>query len=240
VKKLILTATGFVCLAGGTYFLTAAWGQDKARKEAAADDAVPHRIGVIDIDFIFQNYDKVKVESEELNAEAQQMDEKIKSMQRSGQDQFQEFKELKEGSPEKKAKEDKLNLLGAQIEAKKKSFQNDLKRSQAKMNLTIYQEIQDAVKSVAVHNNITLVVKVARNEAASASDAQRLQMMFAQPCIYHRKQDDMSDTVLTLLNKKYNRENPDAAGKITPAGGEESTGKKKKNQVKQADGKSDR
>jgi len=62
VKKLILTATSFVCLAGGAYFLTDARGQDKTRnKEALTDDGAPHRIGVVDTDYIFEKYEKVKV-----------------------------------------------------------------------------------------------------------------------------------------------------------------------------------
>lgn len=240
MRKLILTATGFVCLAGGTYFMTAASGQDKVRREApaaAADDA-PHRIGVVDVEYIFEKYDKVKVEFEEIKADIQQTDEKLKGMQRNGQELFEELKTLKEGTPEHKAKQERLNLIQAQWDAKRKSAQTDFKREQARMQLTIYQEIQDAVKAVATHNNITLVVKVSRNEAGSTSDPQRTQMMMAQACIFHRKQDDMTDTVLNLLNKKYLRENPEAASNIRPAGAEEpATDTKKPSKVKTAEGK---
>ena len=245
MRKLILTATGFVCLAGGTYFMTAAWGQEssKARKEAPAADDAPHRIGVVDIDFIFENYTKVKVELEELKAEVQQTEEKLKAMQRNGQELFEEFKTLKEGTPERKAKEEKLTMLQAQWDAKRKSAGNELKREQAKMQLTIYQEIQDAVKVVANHNSITLVVKASRNEAGSMNDPQRTQIMMNQACIFHRKQDDMTDTVLKLLNNKYLRDNPEAAAKtetpkekepVRPVSGEKKPGAS--NRVKTADG----
>ncbi len=245
MRKLILTATGFVCLAGGTYFLTAAQGQDngKTRKEtpAAEDKDIPHRIGVVDVDYIFENYKKVNAEMEELKDEVRKIEEKLKIMQRTGQDEFEVFKTLKDGSPEKKAKEEKLTELQARFDAKRKSSQNELKREQAKMQLTIYQEIQDAVKVVANHNNITLVVKASRNESGSASDPARTQVMMNQACIFHRKQDDMTETVLNLLNKKYLRENPEAANAVTPAGNEEPAAKPKpgtgKGKVKTADGK---
>src|SRR5579864_2859613 len=50
-RKLILTATGFLCLAGGTYFLGTSWGQDK--KPPAED--VPHRVGLIDMGYVFRS-----------------------------------------------------------------------------------------------------------------------------------------------------------------------------------------
>jgi Skp family chaperone for outer membrane proteins len=241
VRKLILTATGFVFLTGATYLLSNAVGQEKpARGAPAAADDAPHRIGVIDVDFVWEKYDKVKVELEELKAELQATEEKLKQMQRNGQEKYEEYKGLKEGSPEKKAMEEKLNQMQALFDAKRKTFQNDLKREQAKLQLTIYQEIQDAVKTVATHNNITLVVKVSRNEAASLNDPARTQAMLAQSCIYHRKQDDMTDTVLNLLNKRYNQANPDAVNRIAPASGSEEAGTKKKSgsgKVKNADGK---
>ncbi|MBS0263233.1 MAG: OmpH family outer membrane protein [Planctomycetes bacterium] len=237
MRKLILTATGFVFLTGATYLLSPASGQDRAAKSAPAEDpSAPHRIGVIDVDYIWEKYDKVKVELEELKAEIQATEEKLKTMQRNGQEAFEEYKTLKDGTAEKKAKEEKLNQMQALFDAKRKTFQNELKREQAKLQLTIYQEIQDAVKTVANHNNITLVVKVSRNEAGSISDPARTQAMLGQPCIYHRKQDDMTDTVLNLLNKRYNQANPDAAGKVTPAGASEDAGTKKKPKVKTADG----
>lgn len=240
MRKLILTATGFVCLAGGAYFLTPAQGQDngKTRKEAPAaeDKDIPHRIGVVDVDYIFENYKKVNAEVEELKDEARKTDEKLKVMQRQGQDKYEEYKTLKDGSSEKKAMEERLTQLQALFDAKKKSFQNEIKREQAKMQLTIYQEIQDAVKVVANHNNITLVVKASRNETGSASDPMRTQVMMNQACIFHRKQDDMTETVLNLLNKKYLRENPEAANAVTPAGNEEPAAKRKPSKVKTANG----
>jgi Skp family chaperone for outer membrane proteins len=256
VKKLILTATGFICLAGGTYFLSDVLGQEKASRPAAgsvknaapADDDQPHRIGVVDIDYIFEKYEKVKVEMEEIKAEIQQTEDKLKAMQKNGQEQYLEWKEMKDGTPEKKAKEEKLTQMQALFDAKRKSFQNELKREQAKLQLTIYQEIQDAVKVVANHNNITLVVKVSRNEPGSSSDPARTQAMMGQPCIFHRKQDDMTETVLSLMNKKYLKENPEAANRVTPASNEEPVIKKPKStgaagggsKVKNADGNKDR
>jgi Skp family chaperone for outer membrane proteins len=253
---MILTATGFICLAGGTYFLTNAFGQDKPARTAAgqgkpaavADDDQPHRIGVVDIDYIFEKYKKVQVEMDDIKNEIQETENKLKQMQREGQEKYEEWKALKDGTPEKKAKEEKLTQMQALFDAKRKSFQNELKREQAKLQLTIYQEIQDAVKVVANHNSITLVVKISRSELGSTSDPARTQAMMGQPCIFHRKQDDMTETVLNLMNKKYLKENPDAENRATQAGAEEPAGRPRPSgttggtgskKVKTADGKKD-
>ena len=60
MRKLILTATGLLCLAGGSYFLNTTMG---APKEAAED--VPHRVGLIDTQYVFEHYEKFKHLGEE-------------------------------------------------------------------------------------------------------------------------------------------------------------------------------
>src|SRR5258708_316412 len=83
-RKLVLTATGIICLAGTSYFFSTAWGQ-AGRKEAAVDD-VPHRIGLIDINYVMQNYDKLKVLREEFSAEGQAEQEKWVAKRKRFQD----------------------------------------------------------------------------------------------------------------------------------------------------------
>ena len=66
MRKLILTATGIVCLAGGSFFLSDAY--PRAPSKDAAED-VPHRVGLIDMGYVFEHYEKVKYLSEEMNIE---------------------------------------------------------------------------------------------------------------------------------------------------------------------------
>lgn len=230
MKKLILTAAGFLCLAGATYVVAFAAGDDKNRKDAA-DEGAPHRIGVVDIEYIFEKYDKVKAEFEDLKGQAQQQEDTLKAMQKRGQELVEELKSLKEDTPEFKAKQEKLYQYQAQFEGKRKQYQTEFKREDARIALTIYQEIQDAVKVVASHNNITLVVKCSRSEAGNANNPMKTQVMMNQAVVFHRKQDDMTDLVLKLLNQRYQKEYPDAKTRdkeeVRPASGEKKSGRVK-------------
>ena len=238
MKKLILTTTGFLFLAGASFFLANVSGRD-----SAADDAnAPHKIGVIDVEYITEKYERVKTDWEELKAEGQQLEEKLKGMVAKGTEMSNEYKTLKEGSAERKAMEEKITEYQAKYNAKQKLYKADFARDQAKMQVAIFQDIQEAVKAIATHNNITLVVKVSRTEGVNPNDMQRMTMAMQQPCVYFREQDDMSKAVVSYLNKKYLKENPDAANRVVPAGNEETTKPAKKaaagsGKVKSAEGR---
>jgi Skp family chaperone for outer membrane proteins len=221
VKKLILTATGLIVLAGTSLFLASVSGDDKARREAPAEDSATHKIGVVDVDYILEKYDRVKVELQDLKETGKALEDKLKQMAEKGAELQGEIKGMKEGTPEKKAAEEKLMEQSIKYNAKQKIYKNEWSRDYAKVQIAIYQDIREAVKAIAVHNGITLVVKASREDTVSTTDPQRAQMMMQQPCMFHRKSDDMSDAVISFLNKKYNRENPDAAARIVQTSAEE-------------------
>lgn len=206
MRKLILTATGFICLAGTSYFFSTAWGQ-AGRKESAATEDVPHRIGLIDINYVMQNYDKLKVLREEFSAEGQAEQEKWTAKAKRFKELAAEMKDFQEGTPEFTARQNKLDKLGAELEGDKKVVENKMRRSSAKMLHTVYLEMQDAVEKYANYYKFTLVLQFNRTDGNS--DPNKIMQMMQQPVVYYRKgkddkgQDDLSQKVTDYLNKKY-------------------------------------
>ena len=95
MRKLILTATGFLCLAGGSYFLNTS---SRHRRRSRRAEDVPHRVGLIDIGYVSRNYEKVKYRTEEITVETKDAQAKFnaKVEKRSGLCRTQ-MKELNEG-----------------------------------------------------------------------------------------------------------------------------------------------
>lgn len=244
MRKLILTVTGCMCLAGATYFLDTVWAQDKAvRKEAPAEE-IPHKIALIDMEYVFKNYEKLKFQQDDLKSEAEEDDKKLKAKFKKGQDMAAELKDFKQDTPEYDARVQKIQKLETDLKFEQKQNQMKLQREVAKMNLAIYHEVRDVVEKFCTYYNYTLVIQFSRNEANS-SDPNRMMQIVSQQVVYYRKgengkcRDDLSEPVVKELNKKYLKasgaDTADTAPpkKVKPAGGTESPAGTKR--VKTAD-----
>jgi Skp family chaperone for outer membrane proteins len=237
VRKLILTATGCMCLAGATYFLNSVAGQEKtAHKEAAAEE-IPHRVALIDMEYVFTKYEKLKYLQEELNAEIKEEESKFKAKAKRGQEMVAELKDFKSDTPEYDARRQKIEKLDTDLKFEQKQVQNKLQREVAKMRLTIYHEVRDAVEKFCKYHNYTLAIQFTRSEASS-SDPQRMAQIVSQPVVYYRKsdsgkcRDDLSEPVVKWLNEKYAKDSGGDAG--TPAANR--TEPKKDKNVRAAEG----
>jgi Skp family chaperone for outer membrane proteins len=197
VKKLILIATGFVCLAGGSYFLANTWGAPQAPAEE-----VPHRVGLIDIGVVFEKYEKLKHLSEELNAEVKEAQDKYIAKQKRGQALQEEMKVYNEGSEEYQSRENKLVKLAAELDTEKKMLGNEFQKKKAKMLHQVYLEIHDAVEKFCDEYKFTVVIKFSRVDL-NANDAARINQLMSQPVMYNRKRDDLTDGVVKYLNRNY-------------------------------------
>ena len=208
MKKLILTATGCLCLAGSAYFLNSVVGQDKAARKEAAAEELPHKIALIDMAYVFKNYDKTKYQEEDWKALAQEEENKLKAKFKRGQDMELELKDFKPDSPEFDARRQKIDKLAQDLQFEKKQAQTRLQREKAKNDLTIYHEVHDAVEKFCRHFNYSLVIQFNRSEANS-TDPNRMMQIVNQPVVYYRKaengksKDDLSEPVVKWLNEKY-------------------------------------
>jgi Skp family chaperone for outer membrane proteins len=205
VRKLILTATGFLCLAGGTYFFGTSWAQEK---KLAADDA-PHRVGLIDIGFVFEHYEKVKYLNEEITVEMKDAQAKFTAKAKRGQDMQEQIKEFNEGSPDYTTLENKIIKLAAELETEKKMLNAEFQKKRAKMIHQVYLEVYDAVEKFCNHHKFTVIIRFSRADLSS-TDPNRVNQLMNQIVVYHRKRDDLTDGVLKYLNDRLPTANGDA------------------------------
>ncbi len=208
MKKLILTATGFLCLAGGSYLLSTGWGDDK--KPPKEMEELPHRVGLIDIGYVFQKYEKLTYEMTELSAEMKEAENRWKAKQQKGVELQNELRDLNEDSPEFESRRNKLLKMSTDLEAERKMLGLDFQKKKAKLLHTAYLEVQDAVEKFCNHHKFTVIISFNRSEASS-TDPQRVNQLLSSPVVYHRKRDDLSQGVLDYLNQKYLK----AAGPVT-------------------------
>ena len=80
VKKVIVSASVIALLAGVLALTGDAWSQNK--EPAAAATNIPHKVGLIDMAYVFKNYKKFESLREDLKVEISESEEKAKEMQK--------------------------------------------------------------------------------------------------------------------------------------------------------------
>jgi outer membrane protein len=233
VKRTVLTATALVFLAGGSYLVHSSWGQDKkGGKEAREADEAPHRVALIDMTYVFQNYEKLEYLKKDLQAKAQEDQNRFNEMRKKIQADQAVLKDLAEGSEDYQKLDRKITQMTSQAEAQYKVWQREMQRENAKLVHTVYLEVQDVIAEFCDHFKFTLVLQINRGEINNA-DPNKLMQLLNQPVVYHRKQDDLSVGVVKELNQRYLK----AGGEVRPSAKSEKKPGGKKSPIKQAGGK---
>lgn len=202
MKKFMQSASAVAILAGCLALGTPGWSQSGKPAKAPVDETHPHRVGLIDMAHVFKHYKKFESLREDLKAQiadsetqAKQMAEEIKSVQA-------QMKEHKEGSPEFAAKEQQLAKMTAEFETFRRSTQREILKEESAIYHTVYMEVADAVRRYSNHYGYTLVLRFNR-EDLNPEDPQGLIQGMNRQVVFHRPEDDMTDSVLDYLNKKF-------------------------------------
>jgi Skp family chaperone for outer membrane proteins len=198
VRKLILTATGLVCLTGASYFFGTAWGQNKR----ATSEDIPHKVALIDMGHVFTEYEKMKGLKDDLAAEFKDAELKAKGFVENMKKLQEELGQFKEGSAEHKAREAQIAKMTSEFQTFRQVAAKELDRKSAKAHLTIYQEVQDVIEQFCDYYHYTLVIRFSREELNS-SDPQKLIQGLNRQVVYHRPTDDLTNGVIKYLNERY-------------------------------------
>lgn len=207
MKKFIQSAFPIAVLAGLLSVGSTVWSQSgkpgkASARDAAATDGRPHKVGLIDMAYVFKNYQKfeylredLKLKISESEGQAKQMAETIKSLQAK-------MKEHKEGSPEFGDMEQKLAKASAEFETFRRSTQREILKEESAIYHQIYMEVSDAVKKYSKYYGYTLVLRFNR-EDLNPEDPQGLIQGMNRQVVFHQEEDDMTNSVLQHLNDKF-------------------------------------
>ncbi|MFV0446262.1 MAG: OmpH family outer membrane protein [Planctomycetaceae bacterium] len=205
MKKLIVSLSAVAALSAVLLTATQTRGQAGNAQAGSARTARPHQIGLIDMAYVFNNYEKFKALQEGIRAglkgtqdEAQKIIEQMKA-----QGERIKSGEIKKDSPEYRDIEAKLISAQAQLEAMGKVAQADNLRKEAEIYRQVYLEVQDTIRIYADHYGYTLIIRFDRESVADASDPQQVLQRLTRQVVYHRGEDDLTMVILNQLNRQY-------------------------------------
>lgn len=197
MKNLIASAAVVACLAGiGT-------SQVAAQAPAAAPSAGPHRVGLVDMGYVFKNYKKFEALREDLKKEIEATDQKARQMAEEIKILQGQLKDYKEGSPEFLQVEKTAAGKISSFEAFRKVAQRDFMRKESQIYKTIYLEATDVVQQAAGHFKYTLVLRFNRDGLEGVENPQEVLQHMNSQVVYFNTEDDITERVLTYLNSRY-------------------------------------
>jgi Skp family chaperone for outer membrane proteins len=203
VKKIIISTSIVVCMVGLGLALTNAWGQGAAK---TAVESGPHKVGLIDMAFLFSKYSKFETLRADLKAEIETADASLKARLEKIKGLQAEMKDLVPNSPDFVAREKQITELAAAAEAERKNLQRKFMREETKVYQTVYREVLDAVNKYAAIYKYTLIIRYSRDEAAEAGDdPQKVMQALQRQVVFNRAEDDVTDAVLRYLNNQYTK-----------------------------------
>jgi len=221
VKKTAVAAA-FACLAA---FIVAAQGQ-QGQPEAGATAAtanLPVKVGLVDMARVFKDYQKfadqrqgLADELESVRVDAQKIALEAKTIQ-------EELALLKKDSPEFAKREADLARLQTEFETKRKLTNANAARRDAEIFEQTYVDASNVIKLYAEHFKFTMVLRF-NSEPLDSDNPQKLANSLNKLVVYHRPQDDITESVIEYLNRQYakTRVATDAAprtGAVQPASG---------------------
>jgi outer membrane protein len=217
VKKVIVSASVIALLAGVLALTGDAWSQQGKKEDAPS---IPHKVGLIDMAFVFKNYKKFETLREDLKVEIAESEEKAKGMQKETAELQQQMKSFQEGSVEYTKVEKQLVQKAADFENFRRQMSREFLKKESQIYLQVYNEVSKTVEKYAVHYKYTLIMRFNREDLDTENPQQLLQGMNRQ-VVYYRGDDDITTPVLEALNKKFktNAEAGDKPSSERPARG---------------------
>ena len=208
--SLILLAAAVVATLALTPVRVSAQGAGQPQQPAPS----PHQVGLIDVAYIFENYEKFKDQREGLKAAAEKAQAQAMQMAEAFRAKQQALQTLTPNSQEYAKVEAELFEMQGRLQAFQQSEQRDIVRKQADLFKQVYMEVQKATNDYSKYYKYTLVLRFSREDTTAATDPQKILQGLNKQVVYYQQNDDITDDILNYLNDTY-RKSANAAGSTT-------------------------
>lgn len=198
MRKIIVSTAIVAILAVSTFSIGTVRGQ---AGNASADP--PHKIGLIDMAYVFKEYKKFKAFRESIKQDIDRsQQQKIEKEKRLLGIQ-QQMKMLKPESPEYVALEKELIQKKNAYDIFRQDTQRKFLKKESDLYKTIYLDVAQMVQYFAEHYHYTLIIRFNRKSVQEAEDSKEILAGMNRQIVYYKTKDDITLPVLQALNERY-------------------------------------
>lgn len=224
IGGLVLGLAAVVCL---VVPLSAQQNDPNARPAAANNGAaatktaqprmIPSaKLGVIDMDYIFKNYDKAKTEFKRFNDSVQNEKAKNARAVAEVQAEMEKLSKLQPGGPDFKRQEAVITDMKLKAASSGQIAERDFARQEAELWLGLYSEVQSYAAKFAEVKGMTMVVQTS-NERPTVEDPRSVLAYMSRTVVHHDPSTDITQDVLYSLNYYYKKKVEAAKVNAAPA-----------------------
>ena len=208
MKKSVLTLLALTVLSFGT-----------VQAQGTAAPTTGHRIGLIDMAHVFQNYNKFEGLRNELQAEIEKSDAEAKAMVERLQKMQGELAKYDSGGAQYETAERQILDEKGKFDSFRASTQRQLARRESEMFKVIYNDVTAAVKLYAEYAKFDHVMRYNSKGITDATTPQEAVQTMNKTFIYTKSENDITTTVLDYMNKQYAKSGGTAAVPVSSSGG---------------------
>ncbi|MCI0333907.1 MAG: OmpH family outer membrane protein [Planctomycetes bacterium] len=187
-----------LCLAAVLSACAASATRAQAPNPAGAN-APKFGVAVVDIPYIFKNYDRFKATSEGMKKEMETIDADVKAERAKIAQTQQQRDTFNVGTAEYKKHDEDLARMGAEFQLKTSKLQKDFMERQAKLYYQTYLEVVGAVNQYASSHNIGIVIRF-NGDDVDPNNREHVMRDINKQVVFQNRIDITPD-VLTLLNR---------------------------------------
>lgn len=174
--------------------------------QAQSPPANAPRICLVDLQRVFDEYDKYQALKKSFEAEAAQMEATLKAKGERLQQQQKEAQKLEPGGASFEAAEKAILQARGDFEAYKAASQRQLARRDSEALKAIYSEVSVAVGQFASAYKMDFVMKYNSKKLSDATNDQETFNAMNGPFIYTNDNYDITNRIVTHLNKQYQQQ----------------------------------
>ncbi len=187
-----------LCVAAALSACAASATHAQAPNPAGAN-APKFGVAVVDIPYVFKNYDRFKATSEGMKKEMETIDADVKAERANIAKTEQLRNTFNQGTAEYKKHDEELARMMAEFQLKTSKLQKDFMERQAKLYYQTYLEVVKAVNMYATSHNIGMVIRF-NGEPVDPNRREDVMRDINKQVVYQNGIDITPD-VLTLLNR---------------------------------------
>ncbi|WP_147867147.1 OmpH family outer membrane protein [Stieleria maiorica] len=169
-------------------------------QQAQSTASTGHRVAVIDVGYVFKNLPAIQAQINKVKAELERHETEIKQKREELNQAALRLKSLKIGTPEYARQEEHVADLDSKLRLDMRRRHSDLGEAEAKIYYDNYQRIRAAVKAVAVHNHINLVLRF-NSEAVDPHQGDSAAREIMRNVVYQDNAINLTDTVMRYLER---------------------------------------
>ena len=198
------TALACAMLAVGSLAISPVSAQQAVSgQQVSSLDQPGHRFAVIDVGFVFKNLPAIQAQVREIKAELAKHEAEVKQKRDALNQAVVRLKSMTPGTSEYARQEEFVADLDSKLRLDMRRRHSEMSEAESKIYYDNYLKLSAAVKAVAIHNNINLVLRFNADDVnPQQHDSVTRHVM--RNVVYHDAGINITDTVMRYLEQQTN------------------------------------